>query len=608
MSSHERHLSSSSVSSMTSLKKVHSHVSIHQGDEESQPKLKLFESPLAHDRRAYSTTPSIPSSIQSISGPINVARKQSYDESIENQYDDRKADTFTKDGAEEEMFETPEFRRYEETTNMELFYDLFFVANLTTFNDVHEVNEIDALKSYAGFFCILWFLWLQVSLFDVRFVTDSILERIGKACQFGVMIGLAIVGPDFNSSDQRPGAFRSLAIILMFSRLVLSFQYSVILYHVWHYKNSKIPLFLIAVANAIAALIYFGTFFGFTEETAKTGKVFVVWYITAVLETAVNIAISSKWKVLSFRGSHLVQRMTLLTLIILGEGIIGISKSIADIAEQEESWTASLILTVVSAVGIIYFLYMLYFDWLNRSQFGSIRQQIWAFLHFPFHLALVFLVEGAAQFVRWRKVVEVINQVSKEYVDQFKISPAVNSLDLKTRLANVTETIFNKFPPEFTQTFSDTQKALFNIGNTTFKSTEQLGNITTLFSTVQDSLFDNFGIDPPESDAAITDPNEEWNENVGVLALVFTYFHLASALTLILMSTLHFLSRPTMTRADKIRLAINIVLSAILACLAGISYTQAGFEFAQSAWVLPVVAGFIFGYAIRVYEGFVVSV
>jgi hypothetical protein len=27
-----------------------------------------------------------------------------------------------------------------------------------------------------------------VSLFDVRFVQDSILERIGKACQFGVAL------------------------------------------------------------------------------------------------------------------------------------------------------------------------------------------------------------------------------------------------------------------------------------------------------------------------------------------------------------------------------------------------------------------------------------
>ncbi|TGO43791.1 hypothetical protein BOTNAR_1247g00010 [Botryotinia narcissicola] len=546
MSSHERHLSSSSVSSQAPLKKTHSHGSIYQGNEESKPKLKLLENPLAHNRRKYSATPQIPSPIHEISGPINIARKQTYDESIKNQYDDRKFDQFSKDDAEEEMFETPEFRRYEETTNMELFYDIFFVANLTTFNDVHDVNEVDALKSYAGFFCILWFLWLQVSLFDVRFVTDSILERIGKACQFGVMIGLAIVGPDFNSSDQKPGAFRSLAIILMFSRLVLSFQYSVILYHVWYYKNSKLPIFLVVVANVIAALIYFSTFFGFSEETSKTGKVFIVWYVTAILETAVNIAISSKWKVLSFRGSHLVQRMTLLTLIILGEGIIGVSKSIADIAEQEEKWTAPLILTIVSAVGIV------------------------AFLHFPFHLALVFLVEGAAQFIRWRKVDEVINQVSKQYVDQFKKIPAIDSLDLKTRLANVTLVIFHKFPPEFTQTFTDTQRALFNIGNTTLGSTEQLGNITTLFSTVQDSLFDNFGIDPPESDNAVTDPNEEWNENIGVLALVFTYFFLASGLTLILMNILHALSRPHMTRADKLRSAVNFVLSIILLELAGI--------------------------------------
>lgn len=105
-------------------------------------------------------------------------------------------------------------------------------------------------------------------------------------------------------------------------------------------------------------------------------------------------------------------------------------------------------------------------------------------------------------------------------MDNFKKNPAINSLDLKTRLANITETIFEKFSPEFTQTFTDTEKALFNIGNTTFKSIEQLGNITTLFSTVQDSLFDNFGIDPPESDNAVTDPNEEWNENLGVLTLV----------------------------------------------------------------------------------------
>ncbi|QSZ36968.1 hypothetical protein DSL72_009060 [Monilinia vaccinii-corymbosi] len=571
MSSKERHFSTSSASSLVPLKVYSDRLPMPQEDEESQPKLKLFESPLAHDRRRNPVTSPIPSPIREISGPIETARKPSYSGFIADPKDEKKVDQFAVDDAEEEMFETPEFRRYKETTNVELFYDLFFVANLTTFNDVHEVNEVDALKSYAGFFCILWFLWLQVSLFDVRFVTDSVLERIGKTLQFGVMIGLATIGPDFNLSDQKAGPFRSLAIILMFSRLILSLQYSAILYHVWYYKDSKTPLFLVVVVNFVAALVYFTTFFGFTNETSKAGKVIIVWYITAVLETAANIVISSKWKVLSFGGSHLVQRMTLLTLIILGEGIIGVSKSIADITKIEDTYKASLILTIISAVGIIYFIYMLYFDWLNRSYFGSIRQQIWAFLHFPFHLALVFLVEGISQFIRWRKVVEVIREVSRQYINQFNRAPATNSLDLETRLAKVTQTIFDKFPPAYTHTISTTQKALSSIGSAAFNSTEQLGNVTTLFSAVQDSLFDNFGIDPPESKIAVTDPNEEWNENIQVLALVYTYFFVASGITLILMNILNALNRPNMTRPDKSRIAINFVLSIAFLGLATIS-------------------------------------
>jgi hypothetical protein len=54
---------------------------------------------------------------------------------------------------------------------------------------------------------------------------------------------------------------------------------------------------------------------------------------------------------------------------------------------------------------------MIYFDWLNSSHFGSFREGLWAFLHFPFHLALVLLMEGAAQFILWRKVVEVVAYV-----------------------------------------------------------------------------------------------------------------------------------------------------------------------------------------------------
>lgn len=309
---------------------AHSRSASHK---DSERKLRLFESPLAHDRKTSTAglSPKQPTFVN-ISGPVGLVapyhvreKEEKFQDNIYASQNDRLDEV--------QMRETPVFKRYEEATNLELFYDLFFVANLTTFTDSHEINQVTALKAYAGFFCILWFLWLQVSLFDVRFGQDSILERIGKACQFGVMIRLAMVGADFEPSQQSHHVFRSLALVLAVSRLVLAFQYSIVLREVWHYKNSKVPLSLLVGSNFVATSIYFGTSLwvhfmtlnswvandqnnsAFKPENPHS-KVFIVWYVTAVLETAFNIAVTSKWEVLTFSGTHLIKRMSLLTLII----------------------------------------------------------------------------------------------------------------------------------------------------------------------------------------------------------------------------------------------------------------------------------------------------
>jgi hypothetical protein len=101
---------------------------------------------------------------------------------------------------------------------------------------------------------------------------------------------------------------------------------------------------------------------GFKPQNPQ-GNFFIIWYVTA-------IAVSSRWEVLTFRGTHLIKRISLLSLIIrkfssrhtrsaqlteflVGEGIIALSKSIATITEQEESLTAPLIGIIISAVVII---------------------------------------------------------------------------------------------------------------------------------------------------------------------------------------------------------------------------------------------------------------
>lgn len=48
-----------------------------------------------------------------------------------------------------------------------------------------------------------------------------------------------------------------------------------------------------------------------------------------------------------------------------------------------------------------YFIWVLYFDQIEHDRFGTIRQQIWAILHFPLHVAILLTVEGGSALILW---------------------------------------------------------------------------------------------------------------------------------------------------------------------------------------------------------------
>jgi hypothetical protein len=81
----------------------------------------------------------------------------------------------------------------------ELFYDLFFVASLTSFGIKHEITQAQAIASYVAFFTVLWYflirlsdnrwVWTSQMLYDVRFETGDVIHRIFK---FGQLILLGM--------------------------------------------------------------------------------------------------------------------------------------------------------------------------------------------------------------------------------------------------------------------------------------------------------------------------------------------------------------------------------------------------------------------------------
>jgi hypothetical protein len=123
----------------------------------------------------------------------------------------------------------------------------------------------------------------------------------------------------------------------------------------------------------------------------------------------------------------------ILTLIVMGEGIIGMTKSVTYIARYSAYTTSATIGVVIAAVSLIvcstpgtlhlfpslrvfvqYLLWVLYFYQIEHDRFGSIRQQIWAMLHDPLHVAIVLTVEGSTQSITWWIAVEHLKYLGKD--------------------------------------------------------------------------------------------------------------------------------------------------------------------------------------------------
>ena len=69
-------------------------------------------------------------------------------------------------------------------------------------------------------------------------------------------------------------------------------------------------------------LIFAVTYLGVSFYTTRNPKsnVFTFWYYAAIVELAIHIIHARFSMTLSFLGTHLTERLNLLTLIILGEG------------------------------------------------------------------------------------------------------------------------------------------------------------------------------------------------------------------------------------------------------------------------------------------------
>ena len=475
-----------------------------------------------------------------------------------------------------------------------------------------------ALRNYIGFFTILWFTWLETSLFDVRFSSDSVFNRICKAISFGVMTGFAISGAIYDTTSpesvvENLKAFKAMAIILMVSRLALVAQYGVVLWYVKDFRQTFVPLAATIAVQFVAAMIFLGTFWGFPQDKGQESfpiesggaSTYIAWYVVVCVEALGIIAISCIWRVVSFKHTHLVERIGLLTLIIMGEGIIGLTKSVSAILQHSATVTSSDIGVIVGAVLLIYFIWVLYFDQIEHDRFGTIRQQIWAILHYPLHVAILLTVEGSSMLILWNVISKVDDLIwywwpatagdynfGYWYNNTEQVIEYVNYGIRNVSYAFKNQDLLTAYQYNITQI----RDAPYKFG--TEKYDDYVGEIcASIWFSMERVAFETFGVEVPESSSG----KGEFAESAALLDVfnqVWVYFFIAAGTFLVVLAIMYWFGKTHKSRGEYFSIAVRVVagIGLALGCLENwVDYTTSSANFVYSPWPLLTV---MFGYLV----------
>lgn len=126
------------------------------------------------------------------------------------------------------------------------------------------------------------------------------------------------------------------AIILAVSRFNLVGQYAWMAFHVRRYRTTLLPLLLQTGIHLAAAAVYLGITFRF--EDGRRSHAFVTWYCISGVEAVASLLLSNYSPIVSLGKTHLMKRLTLLTVMILGEGIESIAKKVLVIVKNPGAW------------------------------------------------------------------------------------------------------------------------------------------------------------------------------------------------------------------------------------------------------------------------------
>jgi len=168
---------------------------------------------------------------------------------------------------------------------------------------------------------------------------------------------------------------------------------------------------------------------------------------------------------------------------------------------------------------------MLYFDNQPHRHFGTIRQQLWSALHFPIHLAIVGLVEGAQQVALARYVAGGIGSLEASLVRSC-LRERLDGAALTATLSSAVRALNLDAKVESLAYVGDIERDIYHAGNTSGICSSINGGMTAadlpdalhqLYTSTVAAMYSGLGLSMPVSADALAIMFQSWK-------LVYRYF------------------------------------------------------------------------------------
>jgi low temperature requirement protein LtrA len=258
-------------------------------------------------------------------------------------------------------------------TPLELLFDLAFVVAIAraAAEMHHAIAENHAVQGILGYFVVffaIWWAWMNFTWFASAYDCDDVLYRVLTIVQMAGVLVLAV---------GIPAVFRDFDITLVVVGYVIMRVPMVLqwLRAAREDPERSVTCRTYAAGIAMVQLLWIGLVF------VPAPWVYVGFVILLVAELGVPIYAESRGRPTTWHAEHIAERYGLLTLIVLGEVILGVTNALG--GAFATGFEVGLLALAVGGLLLVFGLWWIYFLGGDEQGFGSLRVALtWGYAHY----------------------------------------------------------------------------------------------------------------------------------------------------------------------------------------------------------------------------------